>query len=313
MSINLTFTEYIESQDASLNEFGGRSVRTYLARWYNSTTGKFINTGANVSPEEAVIQFAANVAAIGSQHPVFTNPYIELVDIRAEPYDRFAKVIATWEPVPGEAAANAHGEIWRFQLGTQETQITSVSEESLALHYPTGVKHDVGMGINVDDQGNVNGVMVKRPSLAITVEKKIPNVNFNVQINVVQTRLNTINSEAWWNYAAGEVLFLGADITKTSADEWTFIYNFEAARKQLDRMWEFYFSQTGTGAAKVVTIVSEPITINPWDYVWFTFEKVPFEDGDGNEAFKRYIRNLHIDTVYQSSVFDAFNLHDPDD
>jgi hypothetical protein len=312
MAIYIAFDEYKDSQDASITKAGGRSVRTYLARWYNSTAGKYISSSANVSPEEALIQFAAQVADIGSQHPVFTNPYIELVDIRAEAYDRFAKVIATWEPVPGEETANAYGEIWRFRLGTQETQITSVSEESLATHYPIGVKHDLGMSINVDDQGNVNGVMVKRPSLAISVEKKVPNSNFDTELGFVQARLNTINSATWRNYAIGEVLFLGADINKTSTDEWTFIYNFEVARQQLDRVWEFYSSQTGTGSDKVVTTTSETITINPWDYVWFQFEKVEFEDGDGNKTFKRYIRNLHIATVYQSSNFGTFNLHAPD-
>lgn len=312
MAISLLFEERIDGTTANLTDAGGAVTREYICQYVVDGV-KGIKTGQNVVPEEAAIQFNDQVFAIGSQHPIFTDPFIYLVDIRAEVYEAtMAKVFARWEPREVDVAGNSHGEIWRFQLGTQETLITSVSEESLQQHFPEGVKHDVGQGINEDDQGTVNGVMVKRPAMTISVSKKIPNSNFNVQWNVVHDRLNTVNSAPWWNYKAREVLFLGSDIPqRTARDEWTFTYNFEAARQQTSRVWEFFESRdSGT---KVVTTATEEISIDPWSYVGFRWFKIETEDGDGNKTYKRYIRDLHIAKVYEESVFDAFNLNDPDD
>jgi hypothetical protein len=114
--------------------------------------------------------------------------------------------------------------------------------------------------------------------------------------DVINQRLNTVNSHAWKSYDPGTVLFIGAQIHKSQDDEFIVEYNFLIGRVQV----------TGSITLADLTVVP-PLTILTFDYVWTQPEVKT--DLNGDRVW--FIKSIHIAKLYGASSFSAFGLQGP--
>ena len=167
---NYVFEERLETgRSVRWTEAGPESTRSFHVTW------DIEGTQIKIDPESAAIQFQA-MFHIGSQHPVFTDPQLFLVEINTEQLQNLGLLFARYLPRVNSVGENSHGETWRLELATQEELITSVALAADVTHYPNTDINQIGQAINVDQNGNVLGAQVLRPSQTVSVVKFIVNV-----------------------------------------------------------------------------------------------------------------------------------------
>ena len=152
---------------------------------------------------------------------------------------------------------------------------------------------DFGGAIEVDNEGNVNGVDVTMPVLNFTETHTMAGSRVSTSYKkTVAALTGTVNKSGFRGFSAGEVLFLGASGTKRS--------------KKQNAPWEITFrfavspNQTGLEVGKL-----KVSSKRGWDYLWVRYaDKVA-------ENKKNVIKEpvaVYVEQVYPEGDFGNLGL-----
>lgn len=152
---------------------------------------------------------------------------------------------------------------------------------------------DFGGAIEVDNEGNVNGVDVTMPVLNFTETHTMAGSRVSTSYKkTVAALTGTVNKSGFRGFSAGEVLFLGASGTKRS--------------KRQNAPWEITFrfavspNQTGLSVGKL-----KVSSKRGWDYLWVRYaDKV-------SENKKNVIKEpvaAYVEQVYPEGDFGNLGL-----
>lgn len=259
-------------------------------------------------PEAVLLDIFANHGAIhpligfsisiGSPHPSSLGSLgVVVTNLTASTLGGFrSAVVVTYQNTVTDVEESENGEIWEWNITSEQTHITSVERESLQTHFPPS--EDIGVAIGVDGS-DVHGTDVLRPASTLRVTKRITAGNVQSIKATAEDRIATVNSDAWNGYQIGEVLFQSFDLIKEKSNagdpdikNWRITYNFIIRRQR--------------GSTDIDT-TSGTVTIDPeaWDYV--SFIEVETE-ADGKK--RTLIKSVHIAKTQPRSQFGAFNLTD---
>jgi len=241
-------------------------------------------------PEAARSQLAGKGLIYGAAHPNLTGLF--LISAKCEPHTHGTVKVTLDYGKLGDPREDQYGEVWEWNLATEQTNITAVDDPAKQVSYPSWA--DAGTAIGVDGD-TVEGVDVYRPAGSLRVTKRIPVANIASWRTNILAALCTTNSEAWQNFAAGEVLFLGGDISPLAGGKHALVtMNFLFAKNR-----EAFNVTTRTG--------TQSIKPTAWQHVWFRHVEV-FSGADEKRTKEVVIESVHIATIYESASFATFNL-----
>jgi hypothetical protein len=227
-----------------------------------------------------------------------------LVDaVRLEPYEGAVRVVveykqaaARWWGNMGLPYLNAAGEEWTFSIEAQQEHITSVRDSSYAAHYPAASELAVGNAIGKSGD-SVEGVDVYRPRMSMRCARSYDSIALT-GLDTVLALTGMVNSDPWMGFAAGTVLFLGAEIAWLKEGQVKVSYSFLVGAWQL---------------AQSITLVdgsTVEVDIPPWDYLWYVHTKKAVGSGDTADA-QPGIQSVHIAQVYDRGNLAALGLLGP--
>ena len=301
MAVNIADLKVIEllaeSRKIVLNEAGVNVVRVFEVDYTDAYLLNHVNP-APLDPEEILLLIwdpnSGNTTPlqIGDVHPIFNNPntfcsYIS--EIRPEQVDRTVKVIVQYVPYEVDARADINGEIWEFNWSGQQQHITSTSLGQ--LHYPTWA--DTGWVIGVDGE-EVQGCDVYRPTGTLKVSKKLTSYPNDSTMRDYMDAVACVNSASMAHgiIQAGEALFTGVNVVPVRRQVFLLELNFLISRQM---------------PAVTVTLMDGdtvgPLTIGPWQYVWFRHQGKMADKEGGGKARQNGIESVHVATVYESKNF----------
>lgn len=232
----------------------------------------------------------------GAYHP--DTPYsnfIKLVDSRLEYRDGYTLVTLTYKEPSLETTIG--GEVWEWDIAGQQQHITSVPSASYQIHYPD-TSDEAGTVIGFNGE-NVEGTDVFRTSTSLRVVKTWPVIDMYDR-NLLTAISCTVNQYDWFDYEAGEVLFLGSKIRQQTDDTIKIEYNFLVNKIKAPVEVELLNGD------------SIPVAPLPWDYVWYrSTEKIVTDGVTGKKKKKRGIKSIHISRVYEFQDFSVFGFSGP--
>jgi len=197
------------------------------------------------------------------------------------PYD---EVNGMWEGTATYAEAEVVkkeiGEsTFRFSTGGGSRHITT--SRGTVAYAASGTAPDYKSAIGVTKDG-VEGVDIVVPKFEWSETHPIAAADVtSAYIQILKDLTGKLNNATWNGYAAGEVLFLGAEGSKRADGDWDITFNFAAG--------ENVTGKTVGGIAGVA--------IKAWDYVWIRFKTV--EDTTAKKMVKQ-ADAVYVETVYES-------------
>ena len=152
---------------------------------------------------------------------------------------------------------------------------------------------DYGGAIEVDNEGNVNGVDVTMPVLNFTETHTMPGSRVTTAYKkTVAALTGTVNSSSFRGFASGEVLFLGASGTKRS--------------KKPSAPWEITFRFAVSPNESSVKIGDLKVTNKfGWDYLWVKYADKVAENK--KNVIKKPIA-AYLEQVYPAGDFGNLGL-----
>jgi len=266
----ITYTELIDSRTTELTDSGWTETRKYAADTQDTYAA------------------AAGAASIGDSHPTISG--IVVTKINADPVDNKGCIVTvTYSGDESDRLANEYGEIYEWDLATGQTHITNVASAGDQSHYPSGATVGTAIGVDGDD---VQGVDVYRAEMSLRIRKRVsvePNSTYRA---TVMGLLGKVNNSQFAGMGIGEVLFLGARISKTEPTKWEIEYNFLIAKS------------AGTSSYTAVDGSTIAITTpGAWDYVWFRHAQKKV-----SSVLTSGIMSVHVAKVYSSGSFDGLQI-----
>lgn len=152
---------------------------------------------------------------------------------------------------------------------------------------------DYGGAIEVDNEGNVNGVDVTMPVLNFTETHTMPGSRVTTAYKkTVAALTGTVNSSSFRGFASGEVLFLGASGTKRS--------------KKPSAPWEITFRFAVSPNESSVKIGDLKVTNKfGWDYLWVKYADKVAENK--KNVIKKPVA-AYLEQVYPAGDFGNLGL-----
>lgn len=183
---------------------------------------------------------------------------------------------------------NDVGEIWEYELNTEQTEVRSVTSKADQKCYtmadPSGtVGGELAIGVDGD---TISGTQAYRPTTTLRISKVFPEKPDNAFVKSLLSIRGRLNSSAFDLWSAKEVLFLGASLRKNGDGYWQCDYSFLCAEKQPSASLEL---------ANGTTVNFSP---EPFDYVWYKYIKSPVGTGTQNG----------IQAVYVAKIYDAVSF-----
>lgn len=158
---------------------------------------------------------------------------------------------------------------------------------------------EIGAAINYDGE-NVNGVDITVPRYGFSKKIKIPDsfVDESLKMAIFQDT-GKVNSIEFEGFAAGEVLFLGAQGTKQITfddieDEWEITYHFQAQKSRIDIL----FNQGQSDEFKIDYKKG-------WDYIWVQYQK---KEDQGQQQIVSKAIAAYVVQVYEEVNFQFLGL-----
>ena len=185
-------------------------------------------------------------------------------------------------------------EDWTYDMSSSNEHITSVRDETYCLHYPFTMDAGTAIGVTKSD---VEGVDVLRSKTTITVTKIYYSLSAS-EVLLIQMMQCTVNGYDWFNYFAGEVLFVGANISTTKEGYVKVEYRFQVG----------LFQPGFSVGLKDGSYVS--VNMFPFDYLWYSFGE-SFDAGITSSITKRGVTSVHLARVYDFSDFSLFGFIGP--
>lgn len=276
-------------------------------------TGKTITREFDVNNDDP--ELALNyLPQYGDAHPTIAGMTVKSVRCDPKAEENWCRGVVDYGTSDIDSRANEFGEVWEWQLGANQTHITSVmlnaTQQSLPYpptspltgtaqwHYP--VAKDCGTAIGVDG-ADVKGVDVYRPVMGLKVSKQFSSVSAGQRRTIVNLTGCT-NSDYWSreNYRPGQVLFVGANVFPEKSNLWKIEYNFLIG------------NESETTVVPLIDGTSVSVSPEPWDYIWYRHsEKFSTPDLMGNRVRQNTIESVHIARVYLTGRFQNLNLQGP--
>lgn len=183
---------------------------------------------------------------------------------------------------------NQYGEIWEYELNTEQVEIRSVTAKADQKCYtmadPSG--SDGGeLAIGVDGD-TISGTQAYRPTTSLRISKVFAEKPENAFVKSLLSLRGKLNSSSFDLWSAKEVLFLGASLRKNNNGYWQCDYSFICAEKQ------------SSASVKLANGTTANFSPEPFDYVWYKYIKSPAESGTQNG-----IQGVYVAKIYDAASF----------
>ena len=259
-----------------------------------------INTGDD---QKVLLDMPNTPWAIGTVHPKGWSQGILSREINIVPMGEICQITVSYrsEVQDSQEDVDANGEIWQWDISSEQVHIQSVETEDLQTHFPPS--EDTGVGIGVDGE-DIHGTDVLRPSRTIRVSLRDTKQNTKLRKSIADELASTVNDQRWKGYEIGEVLFQNASIIQESQDfgnpetlNWRISYNFTVRRQRGS------VSVSTTSGPVTPHSPGDPERLAPWDFISYTPVQV-VEDG----VKRTLIESVHVAQTQDSGRFARFNL-----
>lgn len=272
------YEELLDSREITRDATGTTEVRVYKV--YSDNPTSILTSNA--------------IPYHGEPHPTLPLMYVSRVDITPPTDDgSTCRMRVTYKEWP--LSMTIYAENWEWDISSQQVNIRSVRDPSYALHLPA--THDVGVVIGYNGD-TVEGVDVYRPSVSLKVTKIWQGIS-QYDRELLEVMTNTVNGSYWFGYNAGEVLFLGANIQRTTEGMIQVTYNFLISR---------YVGPQSVLLADGSYVVLDQV--KPFDYVWYRYTETAGSAGT-ETVMQKGIESVHVAQVYDWTDFHLLNLTGP--
>ncbi len=189
-------------------------------------------------------------------------------------------------------------EVWEFDTMAEQRHITSVPNSTYITHYPA---HDYGLAINATAD-SVEGVDVYRPKMSVQVTRLydtgalVPWIPINDAACCVNAYPFPLAGSIIWD--AGQVLFLGTNISESGGGKWQVVYRFSI----------------GAYSSKEVTLLSGTTvypTVAPHDYFWYRHGQKTATGPGGKTIMSPGVESCSVAQVYDYYDLNTFGLIGP--
>ena len=175
---------------------------------------------------------------------------------------------------------------WEWNITSQQEHINI----AIAQTHWEPYQDDVGLAINKTVKGEVEGVDILTPkgNFSETHYRDTLSSDYKTILKTLATR---VNSAPFKGFAAGEVLFIGANARKRGDhDDWQITYQFLTNPNTVTE----YRMEDETGGH------TEDIPKQGWEYIWFYLQQ---EANANRTKIDNKIRSIHVAQVYETANF----------
>lgn len=199
------------------------------------------------------------------------------------------KVLAVYEPMPYESG-DLQEPSFQFDTGGGTKHIT---QSLVTIGKFPATAPDFGGAIEVDNEGNVNGVDVSMPVMNFSETHFFSpgrvSTGYKKRIAELTGKVNAGNFKG---YAAGEVLFLGASGSRRG--------------KRASDYWEISFKFAVSPNVTNLKVGSLTITSKRgWDYLWVRY--IDDVSADRKALIKKPVAG-YVEKVYEQANFGALGI-----
>ena len=306
-----------ESRQVNSSREGYVVTRTYIA-WSDATADEGVLLDTEALSQDPIIE------SLGDAHPTIDNLVIKDIEIsvNTQTLNRgyivysYGRIDRAGNQGGGVSTPDANGEMWTFNMVSQTTHINAVLNDinGKPQQYtydgatPRGVQKFTA--INFDDE-TVTGADVYRPAEAVNVTKIYPDytdVNQSYRKTLRSLR-NTVNNATWPNgseFSAGELLFLGADISYNLAEgSATVNYSFLAGDTQKKQKYTVW-AKDATESTET-TVVELP-KVYPFQILWAPIDRRQVPVSGGKSKTVLHVKSLNVADVYRYGDFSQLKI-----
>lgn len=236
---------------------------------------------------------AALAAVRGTAEKRVENLELRTIELSERLNQTTFKVTAQYEPLvfdTGDGGGDSNEPSFNFDTGGGTKHIT----QSLSTigKFPTTAP-DFGGAIEVDNEGNVNGVDIAMPVMNFSETHYFSpgRVSTSYKKRIAELT-GCVNSGSFKGYAAGEVLFLGASGSrrgKSSTDFWEITFKFAVSPNATNL-------KAGT-----LTVTSK----KGWDYLWVRYADDVSTD---RKALIKKPVAAYVEKVYEQASFGGLGI-----
>ena len=303
-------TDLIDSRKIQINKNGKVLTELYTIEGFN--------------PYDVI----ADLPSIGSAHSTVLGVTLDNIDVTplkaldpdSGELNRSRMVLTYSTPQRNtEPQANDNEEIWEFDMNARTVHIDSVPSKSDQLTFDA----DNTTGANLNnilgqDGDTIKGADVYRPTGSLRVTKYYDTVDVDADFRQgLFVRQNNVNEDAWMDWSAYQILFLGARIRYgVDADTTEVVYNFIFGSTETDMTYNI-FKKQGTFTDEFTTVTlknarDETTSIYPFEYLSISAQDrdFPISYNDPTQGKKRVrgISEISVAKVYEETSFDYFGL-----
>lgn len=147
---------------------------------------------------------------------------------------------------------------------------------------------DNKLAIGVTEDG-IEGTTITRPVIQWQRQVTRPSVTMSY-LRTLAGLCGKVNYSApFYSWEAGEVLYIGASLSRGTENRWTVTHRFASRENQTDVV----ISADGDGAP----LIKIP-TLNGWDYVW-----VRYRDDAANDKRMKLPVSAYVERIYKTGTF----------
>ena len=205
--------------------------------------------------------------------------------------------VVSYSPIEASPPVNHADWVTQFSTnGSTETVQLALAQTGTSLVTALAAP-DFGRNINVDLDGNPQGVEIVVPRFEFSETHYVPSSTFpgsgNAGILALHNATGKTNSGTFRGFSAQSVLFLGASGAKRPAEgDWEITYSFSASPNATLSFPRYDAAGAADGNATVAK--------NGHDYVWFWHERR--EDATAGATVSR-ARAAYVSRVYETTAF----------
>jgi hypothetical protein len=235
---------------------------------------------------------------VGDQDDVLTDFYVE--ERTASPYaagggeaDIVLLTVTYSQPHSPQNGGGGSEGTFGYEFGSESEHI----DRALAQVHYGGDAERISDLINVTEE-EVQGLEINAPIIDLTEEHVFGEAAFSPTIRrALRDQIQKTNAEAFREFAAGEVLFVGASARK-QAKRWYVTFQFRV-RRNVDHLPFTTYSTRGVPTEQDVVKLG-------WQYLWVESIRLPFAADP--TKIRVVPRAVHVATVYDSVDFSVLGI-----
>jgi hypothetical protein len=246
---------------------------------------------------------AKRAAGIPQRGTYFSGTFLRVVNVTAERWETPTnyKVTVTFSrPYAGYSPDVVEGyEYWRLALGTQQVEIQTAYEQK---KYGTNPR-EMNKCINVDAEGIPQGISVLAQQLQLQVTKFFsPDAINSNYIHDVKAEITKVNSVTYYSFDAGELIFLGGEITnkEDNAELIPITFNFGIEQNLTSDDLADKYIDIETGSGIIITDGKDG-----WNYI---FADARANGSAGSANVQVGCQGVYVNRTYKTSDFTSLLL-----